>query len=213
MAEMSNGLAEMGVSVSDKELKKFLQDFDSDGNMLLDRDEFKEMTKAVLRDCKVVIEKDADASRRLSRRPASICVKEDCAENEAEGTGAGTGKKSATPAWRKLKGPVHYSHLSTPPHILKRRVEVAEKRAAMRKACTDGEGSKAPSSRTPLSTSNGKTSGTHLRMPRGVHLESLAGTLVSSPPYHKLRTPSSATARIPKSKDRLTCKRASRKHI
>ena len=217
MAEMSTGLAEMGVSVSDKELKKFLQDFDSDGNMLLDRDEFKEMIKAVLRDCKVVIEKDVDASRRLNRRPASICVEEeDGAENEVARTGAGTGQKSATPAWRKLKAPVHYSHLSTPPHILKRRVEVADKRAAMRKARTDGEVKATDLRRTPSSTADSKKSGTDsrvLRHARGMHLEPLAGALVSSPSQHKLRTPSSGTTRNPKSKDRLSSKRASRKHV
>ena len=51
--EMSDGLARMGVNVSKRELKKLLAEFDSDGNLQLDMDEFKGMVKNLLHECKV----------------------------------------------------------------------------------------------------------------------------------------------------------------
>ena len=50
---MSNGLSDMGVRVSDKELKRFLREFDSDGNMSLDLDEFKAMAPRVFFDARM----------------------------------------------------------------------------------------------------------------------------------------------------------------
>ena len=209
----------MGVSVSDRELKKFLGEFDSDGNMLLDPEEFKAMMKAVLRDCKVVIGKDGDAPRRLDKRPARICVEEGMADDGTTRSCDTQSKKSATPGWQKLRV-VRYSHLSTPPHILERRVHVASKKAAMRKTRSvrnDGDdfcrtqGLPTPSSRTVLPSAGIAKNGCHLRMPRGVHLKPMAGARSQdSPAQQKLRTPSSRT---PSGKNWLLSTRGSRRHV
>eukprot|EP00802_Teleaulax_amphioxeia_P008634 Tamp_08643.p1 GENE.Tamp_08643~~Tamp_08643.p1 ORF type:complete len:509 (+),score=101.54 Tamp_08643:78-1529(+) len=139
--EMSDGLARMGVNVSKRELKKLLAEFDSDGNLQLDMDEFKGMVKNLLHECKVVIEKDHEsASAWRTKRPSTLCVDEDYDGRGGEGSSARTSKQKAneeqatpTPAWSKRRGSLMYSHLKTPDHMLKRRAEVAAKKAARKR--------------------------------------------------------------------------------
>jgi hypothetical protein len=89
-------------------------------------DEFKVMIKSVLHDSKVVIERDSGSSSlRRGLRPASLIVDEDndpTPSNSCGGSRRGlrSGKSSMTPAWSKRKPDiVQYSHLSTPPYILR----------------------------------------------------------------------------------------------
>ena len=51
--EMSEGLHNMGVNVSKRDLKKLLSDFNSDGELVLDMENFKGMVKKLMLECKV----------------------------------------------------------------------------------------------------------------------------------------------------------------
>jgi Ca2+-binding EF-hand superfamily protein len=51
--EMSEGLYNMGVNVSKKDLRKLLSGFDSNGDLVLDMEEFKGMVKKLMLECKV----------------------------------------------------------------------------------------------------------------------------------------------------------------
>lgn len=52
--EMSEGLYNMGVNVSKRDLKKLLSGFDSNGDLVLDMEKFKGMAKKLMLECKVL---------------------------------------------------------------------------------------------------------------------------------------------------------------